>query len=125
MKECRSLQPNKQSHASSHDSTAALELLEQPREELLDDLLDLVALLLLLLLAMVRLRLLLLGLAAVLLTTVVAPAAMISALVPARLGRKRRRRVDLAAAQVDVYPALVLLGGVVEAHLPAHLLDAR
>ena len=104
----------------------------------LHHLLDLVPLLLLLrLLLILGLRLvpllwlLLILLAAVLLTPVMrllvalAAGGMVPPLVASGLRGQRRRGAHLAARQVDIHAALVLLGRVVQPHLLADLLDAR
>lgn len=118
-----------------HNNTAVAQLLR----ELVDDLpLELLraVLLLLLPLRLPRLRrgpgvlLTVLCLAAVVLTAVLGAgvAAVVSAAaVPAArvVGRRRGHVRDLVALEVDVYPALVLLGAVLQAELLAQVLDAR
>lgn len=89
-------------------------------------LLLLVVTLLLLMVLLVRLLVVLLLLA--MMSTVLRagiPSIAVPSLVTRRLLRQRRRGRDPAASpgQVDVYAALVLLHGAVDAHLAAHVLD--
>jgi len=110
------------SSSSLHDNAACLQLPDDLRQKLPSQLLDLVLrLLLVVLLAMMLLAIMLrtMWLLVTLLMTAAVPA-----LVTAGLLRQRRRRADLPTGQIDVHPPLVRLGGIVEAHLPAHLLDA-
>jgi hypothetical protein len=55
----------------------------------------------------------------------VSSSAGVPSLVATGLGRKRWWHVDTAATQIDVHPTLVLLCGIVQPHLAAHLLDTR
>ena len=118
-----------------HDRAAVL---AQLGKSIFHHLLDLVRLLLLLrLLLILGLRLvallwlLLIRLATVLLTSVMrllvalAAGSMVAPLVASGLRGQRRRRAHLAARQVDIHAAFVLLCRVVQPHLLADLLDAR
>lgn len=101
-----------------HDDTA-LERLEQLGQLLLDQLLDFVVLVLVLVLVLAAVLLLLTTVMLLRLSTVVLSTAI-------RRGLRRRRHLsDLSALQIDKDPALILLGLVVQAELPANLLDAR
>lgn len=108
-----------------HDDTA-LERLEQLGQLLLDQLLDFVVLVLVLVLVLAAVLLLLATVMLLRLSTVVLLAAMMLLSTTIRRGLRRRRHLpDLAALQIDKDPALILLGLVVQAELPANLLDAR
>lgn len=52
-------------------------------------------------------------------------AATVPSLVALGLSREGRRGIDTAALEVDIEPAFVLLGGIVEPQLLAQLLDPR
>lgn len=111
---------------ASHDSTrAATQLLEQPRKELLDRLLDLVALLLLA--TMVLLPSMMLS---TMLGRLVSPMLLprisrsrIPTMLSTRLDRQRRRAGDGRALEIDVYPTLIRLRRILQPQLAAHLLD--
>jgi hypothetical protein len=116
----------------SHDNAACLQLPHNPRQELPSQLLNLVLgllllllLIMMLLLPMVLLSMLLLAIALLIATARarIPTTSVVPALVSTRLLRQRWRRADLSTGQIDVHAAFVCLGGIVEAQLPAHLLD--
>lgn len=115
-----------------HNITTA-QFLKQLGQALADHLLDLVVLVVLL--ALVLSAVLLLptvlltapSLAAMLLPAMLLPAVLswISSATILRMLRRRRHLVHGAALQIDIDPALILLGLVLEAEFAADLLDAR
>lgn len=101
----------------SHHDTAA--------QTTLDQLLNLILRLLWLLLVMLLLPvvLLLLAMTALIPSSRISTTRVITILVPTGLLRKRRSRADLSASEVDIHPALVGLGGIIETQLATDLLD--